>query len=796
MRIADIIARYADSNTTVVNATSEASGLANYFELPVSLGISTVHAPGEFHPNAVSTERVLVIQHVEELDGTTRDSDNALFSYGDFAQGVLFLSDTGDIARHSLIERMTEARREVVCLHKTDHQHYRVVMVIGKALQPEVVDTRQLRVLSEYRCMSFEMRDREQDLAESRRYIAQLNDELESLRRQHAQAVEALEKELVPLRRNLPGVQRDLASTGSELARERAALKAVTSELQSERNVAQEFSARSTELERKLSLAQLQNATARNSASFRIGRATKLAFQDAPKNLLGLPQRWISVYRERRVLPPPFHESPSAPQRPPAMHGLSDEECRAITRQHWLLDREPIEGPRPGIAGVVGPRLATELRSTTRFQQLEPNAWPFQLEFESPAFVLVTSCGLGAGGAWASFGTPGGRGYVEALVALAEVCRRKRTPLVYWDTVGSDAPRLGMPSALSFDMVYSVSPSRCTAGALSGVPARLLAPAVEPLLYNPIGIAERPPRSCLYVGGFDQRMGRSELESLRRLLTASVDFGLEIHDPHWGYQGQLAAALQFPDDLSAHCRRRGPAAKEHHHLCQAGLIVCASQAGGGDFVPWELLRAIASGGHVVAPSTATDDVRINAALTVADTVGAATSAIAALRERPRLDAVWQSAFAHILCEYSMSDRLRTIAADLGARGAVPREPRVKVIASETQRLSAIDGTHLLACNADNGVSAKTLADLEGLARLSRAEVIALATGGGSEPMYSHGTLPDGAITAVRIDALGALSGGDGGWDAATIAELVIAGAQVLVKRDSATVQNTGIGGGA
>jgi hypothetical protein len=522
--------------------------------------------------------------------------------------------------------------------------------------------------------------------------------------------------------------------------------------------------------------------SARQSLSFRIGRATRVAVRESGKGPVPVVRRWLDTFRgQDEIL---VELAQAEPARAPVRIEASEAELRAIARQHFLAGLPALDGPRPGIAGVAGSALAAELGAAARFRRLGPDDWQHLLEAEPPAFVLLTSDGLAPGTAWGDYGVPGGRSGVERARELVEWCRGRRLPVAWWDTLGLERPRLGAPRGARFDAVFSVSAS------LANGQVRPLGPAVEPLVQNPIGVVPGPARHPIFAGGFDGRRGGG---ALLALLRAAAPRGLVILDDHWRYQGALAEAVRFPEDLQPLCRQRPPLAGELRAVREAGLLLADT--------PWSVLRGVALGAHVVSVAEVADPALGEHVLIGPDALDRAAA-------RSVLDAPWRRAFERVLAAHSLRDRLDEIgracgtgrvstpapsiaviarvrvAAELdalrqflAAQTAAPAEvrvafdggldPRARLAdAIEPARLAVApaadaraarflggaEASHLLCWRPGAPAPRDAIAELTICARLSDADLLALAAGGDG-PIWRHGDAGPDALLAVRREAL-------------------------------------------
>ncbi len=265
------------------------------------------------------------------------------------------------------------------------------------------------------------------------------------------------------------------------------------------------------------------------------------------------------------------------PERP--SDGLDESERAVFERSHYLLRTGWASWLGPGVAGIVGHRLAQELQAAARFSVLMPNAWRYQLEVEQPGYVLVTSDALDPSEAWGGYGVAEGCDGADELAAVARWCSSARIPIVYWDTSGRLRPRLGMPRGVLFDAVFSVSPRNCHETARNQPQPLFLAPAIEPLVYNPIGMAPRLPDHPVFIGSYDRTMDRRVRHETDALLHGAVEHRLKIFDSAWQDPSSSGAVTVLPESLRARTHMRLSVAKEARQIQEGGIPIVSQWFG-------------------------------------------------------------------------------------------------------------------------------------------------------------------------------------------------------------------------
>jgi hypothetical protein len=412
---------------------------------------------------------------------------------------------------------------------------------------------------------------------------------------------------------------------------------------------------RGEELERQLTKMVGRLESARTSFSFRVGRATSLALKGARKDITAVPRRWLHGFRGTDEILEQAREELNKK----IVGGKPAPTYTAVEIEMYRLGRPSAPPARTGVAGIASPRFAAELAACAAFTTLVPHAWRAQLT-DLPSYVLVTSDGLAPDGTWSSWGTIGGRDGEAALRDLLVWCRENSVPTAYWDTIGGVPP----PRDVQFTVQFSVAPHMAAAG------TELLAPAIEPTVWNAEELGALATTHALYTGSFDRRGEPGARTMLEGVLRAATGFGLQIFDPNHGLEGTFAEMVRFPDSVAAATRRRPSFDAERAAMANAGVVIAAPLVAGADVPSWQLLRGLAVGAHVLACGP------VPAAF--ADAVEGATDEVSAkaalgrLFARPRLDATWRQAHDHVLASFTLRARLDTIAERVRAASVAVR----------------------------------------------------------------------------------------------------------------------------
>ena len=798
MRIADILFSHAVPGAVVVDLTSEASGLSSHAALAPELGLPVERGLAGARPDAP----LALVLHSLSPSRDERAAPPAgqppeapaLVDLGSFSRlaasvaHIVFFDRVEAVLENGLIDSATRSGLELVSTHRTEHRVFRYAAVFRR---PESdVGSARLRLVSEYRLDKLLLGELERTLAHASR-------ERDELRAKLGEVRGALQR--------LIGEQKELRAAHQQLRAEHGLLVTECQQLLRARDQSRAESAAQLELVKayqdRLGSTFKVLERSRRSIGFRFGLATWAAVSSSRMNVFAMPRRWFRTFRgPDEVLDKLRDVSRIGDGTRPE----SRVEMAAIARSVLLLGLDTSRRPAPGLAGVVSPRFAEELSASARFRSLAPHNWRPLIEAEPPALVLVTADGLQPGSPWAGWGTPGGRDGCAMLRELLAWCRSIQLPVAYWDTTGTGRR---LPPGLRFDAVFSVG-QRST-GNLDQR-AEVLLPAVEPMSWNPLAVAQSVPRNPIYVGAFDRRGDRAELAALEAILGAASSLGLEILDSNAFLQGPLGSSVRFPADLERLARRRPPAEEERAAMKAAGILICGNPFAGCDFPSWELLRGIAMGLHVVSTPVELADATLADGVEAAGDASRAREALDRLMQRPLMDAGWGRAFDRLLAGYSLRDRVDQIAVACGAGALSLPRPSVAVVArlrgeAEARGLreflaaqtvspaevrvlvdAELDGsgnlgdsfdpdrvtwlragdpqafamlgdggsTHLLCWNPGTPVIAEAVAKLGQAASFAGTNVLALApeTARDRAELYRLGPIPTGSVVAVRRQA--------------------------------------------
>jgi len=247
MQIADILSPHVAPGAVVFDMTSDDSDLSSHAVMAPQFGVRYQRGlvwNGEPPPVG------LVLQHLHDVDSTGREITLDVGEVAARIVHVVFFDRPEIVTERGLLEQVAAAGWKLTGVYATGHGAFRYAAV----LVPDAdASHAQLRVHNEYRFDRFLLRDQDATLARLTRRVADLE----------------------------------------------AALTARDAQLAEARAQRATFAERAASAERELKTARRRLARARGSFSFRLGRATRLALRDAPRDPLGTPARWLATFRGR-----------------------------------------------------------------------------------------------------------------------------------------------------------------------------------------------------------------------------------------------------------------------------------------------------------------------------------------------------------------------------------------------------------------------------------------------------------------------------------------------------------------
>lgn len=620
MRIADIIASLVVPGAFIVDRTDPSAGVRPYAELSPEHGVAIFDARPPRYPESLAI--VLSLLPALELDAEP-------------SVHVVIAEALESFYAAGLIELAAVRGWEIASVHTAQHRALPYAVVLRRS----DAGARHSRAVSEYRlgrALLEQHEASEEELAarleKSEARAAALRAELEEARSRADRAGDA----------------RALAEQRAEaLAREISDLHTLRDRLES---TIVQLRAQQREMEQRLEKTTKRLVTSRSALSFRVGRATKVAVREGARNPLAIGRRWIETFRGPDEMiadlkKPARVEAPKEAAQPAIVPN-------EVERRHFALGLPARASARPPIAAIVGPRLAVELGACATLRALTPNAWPAMIDDDPPAFVLVTDCGLAPGSAFGEFGNAQAGAFAVELKHVAVFCRARHIPIVYWDTSGAPRARGGLPRGVVVDARYSITPRE------EG--ERALAPAIAPRVFHPFTARAELPRRVVFAGRFDLRLDHRERAAFFALLRAASTRDLLVLDELAGYRGALAELGAPPAGLASETRRRPRPQFERGVLASAGIALVHHAIHASGVPPWQALRAIAAGAHVVSTPGTYDAAELGI-----DT-GDPEPVLDAIVQRERLDSRWERAWELVLERHSLGDRLDAIARDLGA----------------------------------------------------------------------------------------------------------------------------------
>ena len=308
MRIADIIADHVEPGAAVLDRTPEEASLSPYAALPPNLRLTYARGPEELPADLGLT---IVLHALPEVD-------LAVVAPGRVVH-VLFAERAESYLEIGLLETLAQAGLELVGTHAVPHKtyHYAVVARAADASLGRV----SLRLQNEYRFQRLFLRDREDALHALKEEVGRTDEKIRKVQEEEA--------------RLRGDAERRAADLATELMELRAAYQRLSRAHDQARVTSDQERARADALNVRFDRSQKRLVSARQSISFRIGRATRIAAKDLKRDPLGAPRRWLQVFRgPDEVLADVQRETMTQAR---ARRDLEDVERLAVERSHFLL---------------------------------------------------------------------------------------------------------------------------------------------------------------------------------------------------------------------------------------------------------------------------------------------------------------------------------------------------------------------------------------------------------------------------------------------------------------------------
>jgi hypothetical protein len=410
-------------------------------------------------------------------------------------------------------------------------------------------------------------------------------------------------------------------------------------------------------LDGELARERFRRKTVESTTSYGIGRAIVMAFKFPGKHTLALPGELWKAFRSsrlprRRGIRQTLRRKLKKPLPRPSTRVLGETERRELLRGF-----QPCHSPT--IATITTVLLGRQLAQSCGVRSMHPNTWPYVLEKEHPALLLIQLEALESG-QWGHLNVPGGKHYWEQLGGLVRRCRETKVPVVVWDTEG----RRRMPPALEalpVDLCLTTNRQTSASDGRNQREWEFLPSAVDPRIFNPLNRGKPGLRFC-FAGSFDRRNNSKDLDQLRRILEAAQQLGLEIFDDYHGFQGPGVERVQFPGNLANRCV--GSSAGIQGRLQEFHTAICANPAGSqSGSLSERALQALACGLNVV--STPLEVEALPPAVRVIQEPGRIDRVLQEiLAEEPHSEKWWKS-FRYVLREHSLTVRLHQLFERMG-----------------------------------------------------------------------------------------------------------------------------------
>ena len=178
------------------------------------------------------------------------------------------------------------------------------------------------------------------------------------------------------------------------------------------------------------------------------------------------------------------------PEKAPVSPAESCAPSKSYENVHmWDLPFEPENVERVSsstlkIAGILGDRLFSGLDPECDLFLLTPDNWDGVIEYGRPDFLLVESTWITATDHWYMGQTISGEAN-EQLKDIIKLAGNKGIPTVFWMTLDHAYHHHFCEFAKGFDFVFCADPACMECFEKQGISAKLLRPAVQPVLFNP-----------------------------------------------------------------------------------------------------------------------------------------------------------------------------------------------------------------------------------------------------------------------------------------------------------------------
>jgi hypothetical protein len=414
--------------------------------------------------------------------------------------------------------------------------------------------------------------------------------------------------------------------------------------------------ARAAQLESRLEQAEARVRRIVTHRWWRLGVAIREALL-RPWLLPLLPFRLLAIlFGRASAAPPPTLTTRRRPARVAATAAWPAEARRA----------RPLRDLR--VAALVDDRTAACLAPDCDLLRIRPDRWREDLSERPPDLVLLT--GFEGGREVlpdrAPVGPAGGARAAE-VAALLDWCRARDVPSVLWTSAELSSFE-GLRWAVGrVDRIFVRGEAVASHAAAEPLPA-----AAQPLLHNPVTLAEPREPSPLYAGGYDHAWPLGRRRSLETLLDAARPFGLAIYDPH---ASSAEASLLFPERFRDHVRGHVPyPAMGRVHKRHAVAISVPAAADSPASLPRSLFEALACGTPVLGAEGGGSAELFGDAVPTAATVEEARAVL----ERLLGDEAYRRALARrglraVLSGHTYADRLAVIARAVGLQVGVDAE---------------------------------------------------------------------------------------------------------------------------
>ncbi|QKE65463.1 glycosyltransferase [Aquipseudomonas campi] len=329
------------------------------------------------------------------------------------------------------------------------------------------------------------------------------------------------------------------------------------------------------------------------------------------------------------------------------------------------------------MAAVVGEKLYQGLRYEGRLHVALPGTWRDILDFAEVDFLIIESFFVSCTGHWKYGQTNEGAARTD-LEKLLSYSRERGIPSAYWITHGVEYFNAFLAFSRLFDYVFCADPEMVDLLAASGVEARVLLPAVQPAVHNPLRQTEAEPFSIGVLVDqvsliYKSTTGAEALHDLGEHGYKSIDLGSVSASSHLGRDKHFLGTVS-PEALLEVIKRTSV------------YVTCESSAESPTSQQWRSLQAVACKSLVMHyGNLGESDIRQGLVQSCKDReellVALAAFEQDDLYRRRLCHKVWRTVYS----EHTFSHRMRDLARVLGIRHDWVESQKITVVMPTCRR---------------------------------------------------------------------------------------------------------------